>query len=330
MRTCGPWSSAARKLIKALANEKVLPAPESEAGLLESMAALQGEANGRQASQALLDFPEMGSFLSSSSKGSYKASLRTRLMDIWDGSTQSRRTVRDELVVQNPRLSMLAGCAPSLLERHTDSNDWEGGFMSRFTLMYGQRERRYSKPRNSPQTGAMKMDLIRHLANLTDQPCGPFEGWTPAADKLWDEWDLRNTQRFGASEQTKGLAARVGVVAIKTALIYAYDWGISTTGYGWKLDDILLKYALDVADYHADSSLAIVGNMALTKFGRQRRSVMRHLVNWVDMSTLSALLSGEGLAMTTRDLESVMKQLLLEGSVAVQPLGSAGVVYRLT
>lgn len=320
-------TSSGAKLIKALTPEKVLSAPESEAGLLEAMAALQSDSNGRPASQALLNFPEMGAFLSGSTKGSYKESVRLRIMDIWDGSTQSRRTVRDEIVVQNPRLSMLAGCAPSLLERHTDTNDWEGGFMSRFTLMYGRRERRYSKPKHSPASKQQRMQLVNHLASLVNVPCGPFEGWTPEADALWDRWDLENERRFGASEQTKGLSARVGVVAIKTALIYAYDWGISRTGYGWKIDDTLLAYALAVADYHADSSLAIIANMSLTKFGQHRRSVLRHLTTWNDLPTLLRKLAHEGLAMTKRDLLQVLETLIEEGTVKQGTLTGFGVVY---
>jgi DNA-binding transcriptional ArsR family regulator len=313
--------SAGAKLIKDLEPSLVLSAPESEAGLLESLAALQDNGSVR----AILNFGEMGAFLSGSTKGSYKETIRNRIMDIWDGSTQSRRTVRDELIIQNPRLSMLAACAPSLLERYTDDNDWQGGFMSRFSLVYGNRERSYSRPQHSPQIAAMRQDLLVHLASLMNQPCGRYDGFTPKADVLWDAWEAENDRKFGVSEQTKGLSSRMGVVAMKAALIYAYDWGIARTGYPWKIDEQLLWYATQFADYCADSSLAIVANMSLTPFGRDRRAVLRHLQGTgLTFGGLLRQLSAEGLSMSKRNLTEVLETLSEEGAVKTEmPSGSA-------
>jgi hypothetical protein len=321
------------RLIKAIDAGKIIPSPESEAGLLESLAVLQDPSLPNSSAQAILDYGEFGSFLSGTTKGSYKASVRERLMDIWDGSTQTRRTVREELIVHNPRLSMLAGCAPSLLETHTTINDWQGGFISRFMILAGKRERIFTLPSTNINEAAEETRLIQQLSRFVNRPYGKVLGFTARARKYWDKWYTENENRFNHnSTQVAGLSSRVPVVALKTALVYGADFGPALQGQPWRIDLDVLEPACHVADLHAYSSLLVVSEMALTSFGRQRRSVLRQLGTnhrWYSFADLLRQLAAEGLAMSQRDLKTVLTTLQSEGTIDAVTLPTVGPSYRV-
>ena len=121
-----------RELLFRAAAPLVGDYPGSPEGLLESLS--------RSPSQ-LVPIPEFGRFLSSAKSG-YFEPMKALLTDLWDAQPQQRakangRTVR----VDDPRLSVLAACSLPYLEKYTMAEDWTGGFMGRWIVMYGQRER---------------------------------------------------------------------------------------------------------------------------------------------------------------------------------------------
>jgi hypothetical protein len=317
------------KLIKHLDPHKVLSAPESEAGLLEALGALMDGGSALPSAQAMLEFGEFGAFLAGTTNGSYKQSLRTRLMDIWDGSTQSRKTVRDELIVENPRLSMLAGCAPSLLENYTTTHDWQGGFISRFMVMYGRRERLYPLP--DEMNVARRDRLLAHLLYKSQQPCGTCVGWEPEAKKFFVSWSHSLDKKFDTSNKnTGGIRSRVPVIALKVAMVYSFDFGPAQLGKTWLMPLDIISAACAVADIHADSCLFIVSTLVDGQFGKQRKNVLHYLKDdYQEMGSILARMAEANLAMSKRDLKGVLETLKEEKKVEELTKAGLGVWYRL-
>lgn len=105
---------------------------------------------------ALLTLTEMSQFLLETQR-QYAAANKSMLMSMYDVKTFRRQLSKSTLEVKLPRVSLLGGIAPELLASHTDTADWQGGFMSRTMLIHGVRNRVLEDPVPVPD------DVFREL-----------------------------------------------------------------------------------------------------------------------------------------------------------------------
>jgi hypothetical protein len=109
---------------------------------------------------ALINLPEMSQFLLEAQR-QYASANKSMLMSMYDAKSFRRQLSRSVLEVKLPRVGLLGGIAPELLSAHTDTADWQGGFMSRTMLVHGRRSRTLTDP--TPVADRLFRDLVKVL-----------------------------------------------------------------------------------------------------------------------------------------------------------------------
>ncbi len=300
-----------RRVVSAWDSSMVLPEPESEGGLAESM---------RDQPQALLPLPEMGAFLTGTKKGSHKDGLRSRLTALWDGDPFGRRTVKDPFEIEAPRLSVLGGVAPSFLEETMTAHDFDGGFLNRFLIIYADRERDFPIP---PMLDAV--DLHKEWGALQAQAMtwSPCIGWTDDGEAFFKDWKAYCTRRWGGNPRMLGFIARTAPLVLKAAMALSIVMGVSTQGKGWELDSDVLEYACWLGKMHLQSVETLLAGLSMGTFSRLRREILTIVLHRKSGATLAQILAGlaaGGEARKLRDVEDVLKTLCAEDTLEVNAM----------
>lgn len=224
----------------------------------------------------LVVYPEFGAFLAQTVRG-YAKPLREKYTELYDGQPSTVVFRKQRLTVERPRLSLLCACTPAYLEAYTAPADWEGGFLSRFLVITARRERSISRPRVDPEQYARTAAHLRQLFSKSGD-LGECNGFDDAAGELWDEW-YATLDRFPAGERLHGAVQRAQNVALKAALLYAYDTGAARPGRGrpWFLPVDCLEPAITLAEMHLDSIRAVHDHIAESDDMRDRQAVLRVL-----------------------------------------------------
>lgn len=124
----------------------------------------------------------------------YDNEFMSTLTDLYDGKhySESRRTNKLHVEIDNPHISMIAGCTPGYLREVIPPGAWDQGFMSRVIIIYsGDRELR-SLFSETELDRAMTDDLAKQLKEI-----GRYYGnyvFTNAAAELIDHWYLGGQQ----------------------------------------------------------------------------------------------------------------------------------------
>jgi hypothetical protein len=274
--------SAARDTITAAAIPAEMEQPGSPEGCVE---ALEGKPQ-------VIFYDEFGDFLERTRQGQL-GGLRTIYTNLFDCVKVGRRLVdrpgkKKKEPEPNPRLSLLAGVTPTFLEEYTRRVDWEGGFMSRFFMLYS------SSDRNPPVqfTGAeMQTYLAQVLAGFAadgkqrggesvdlfnlglSSKCG---GWSAAAEPLWEEWQRSLDRRRAAESPLAGGAIqRSAAYGAKISLLLAWDEGTARRSGEWRVSEETLRYAIALTELHIQSSLEIVSGLAFDRDARDERDMYR-------------------------------------------------------
>ncbi len=122
--------------------------PEGFASYLYNLQLTKPKENGPA---ALIALTEMSQFLLEAQR-QYASANKSMLMSMYDVKTFRRQLSKSTLEVKLPRVSLLGGIAPELLSSHTDTADWQGGFMSRTMLIHGVRSRVLEDPTPVPES----------------------------------------------------------------------------------------------------------------------------------------------------------------------------------
>jgi len=189
----------------ATSTDKFICAPDSftPEGFAQYLFGLQEGHNGvprGHGPAALINLPEMSQFLLEAQR-QYASANKSMLMSMYDAKSFRRQLSRGVLEVKFPRVSMLGGIAPELLASHTDTADWQGGFMSRTCLIYGQRKTHLASPTPVPDRTFRqlvtvlknRLDGVR-VARRANKKAWAKKGHTnalldfePSARKLWSK-----------------------------------------------------------------------------------------------------------------------------------------------
>ncbi len=133
---------------------------------------------------SVLYVPEGGSFFGQTSS-SYWRHAKGMFMDLYDYTTEFKRKLsHEEIVVHNPRLTILSACALQLLDHHSNLTDWLGGFLPRFLLISGER----TEFKASEQADPQRRDLIRTLLDRVYKSPRGVMACSSAAEKILDDF----------------------------------------------------------------------------------------------------------------------------------------------
>lgn len=238
-------------------------------------------------SPQILIYGEMGDFLIATRAGGYLESLRTAMMGAFDGRPLSRKLSQDSASVEEPRLTLLGGVTPGLLEDHTNESAWVDGFMGRWAPIYAHRERSYSLSQAKVKPGVYE-GLMRRAERYKDRSVGHCAGLSDEAAVWWAGdpdgktaearagWYTHTTNRFGGTGKRRVMRALTGglpALAMKVATLYAHDWA-ETTEDGWLLSLRAIQAGAAFAELVFDSQVQVLASLASSKYGKQRRSVL--------------------------------------------------------
>ena len=303
-----------RDLLMEAAAPLVGDFPGSPEGLIDSLA--------RSPSQ-MIPISEMGRFLASAQKGYYEP-IKALMADLWDSAPVQRAKANGKSVkIDNPRLSVVAACSLPYLEKYTLAEDWTGGFMGRWGVMYGQRIRVEADPAGDDSDFARLADDLRARARIPT--AGYCTGLTPSAKKMWKDWfDEVSARRL--PDTIVGIRARAPTMARKAALIYAWDWGKPFSGQGWMMDDVELYYGIKFAELHIKSIIGVSEMIADHPDARARRSVIEAIAALGGACTLGQLIAR--LKWKRKPLVETLDSLMEEKRV-LRDTGMDGFTYAL-
>ncbi len=290
--------------------------------------------------QMILFYPEFGSFLAASEHGQLN-SVRAAMAEAYDGTRIGRGTVSKKGLaeeVENPRLSVLGGVTPGFLEKHTTESDWMDGWLARFAVLLGERERYTKRPPfdeagcrrlvaklRSYMTGSDLFDGKRPAACRADAP------FTPEAGALWDAW-VEPAQSRGGHSRIRASIARAPDFALKVALLLAWDFGGARSGKPWSIGAEEVAFATRLSDIHIESAISLGEGITGSKDMRDRRRVLSAVqklaqVNGAVYPVTPGLIYKEA-ELLSRQAEECLRTLVAEGTLARVPdmLGKVGYI----
>lgn len=294
-----------RNILDQAAPSLVGDFPGSPEGLIDSLA---------EAPSQLIPISEFGKFLSAAQRG-YFEPTKTLLADLWDSDPVQRRKASQKggptvVRVDQPRLSIAAACSIPYLEKHTLSEDWTGGFMGRWLVLYGRRERTDPDPVGDRTDEPWLVDDLRRRALITT--AGWCDGLDPQAKQLWHQWfhDVMGRQLPG---NIVGIRARAPTMARKIALLYGWDYGPAQHGKPWRIDLSILEPAIAFTELHIKSLVHLSEVIAEHPDARLRRSVLQAINECGGLATLGEILSI--MKMRKRPVVETLEGLMEEGRV---------------
>jgi hypothetical protein len=290
--------------------------PASAEGLIDSLAS--------QSKQSLW-YSEFGQFLSQSKTG-YMESVKTTLTNLWDGKNVTRRKAGDTVIrATNPRLSIVAACSIPYLEQFTTPHDWTGGFMGRWLLMYSRRERTMPfPPRETTETIETRAWLISAMKKMSETKLDKniyCKGLDDSAQKLWSEW-YNELQSRDLPEMISGTQTRCPAIAIRIALIHAWDIGDSRRGKPWFITREVLHFAIEVAELHLRSVISLADRLIDHPDAKMRRLVLKQFTQKNSIMTLGEILKAT--KYRKRTILEVVDGLCLEGILSEIPTENNG------
>lgn len=302
-----------------MANFKLIgDQPASAEGLVNSLS---------EDNKQCIFYSEFGQFLSQS-KGGYMESIKTTYTNLWDGKNITRKKANETIRAENPRLSIVAACSLPYLEQYTTAHDWSGGFMGRWLLMFAKRERTMAfPPDETEKTRNMRNYLAGTLQEFMrysySERC---LGLDEEAKELWSEWYCE-LQKRPLPTMISGTNTRCPAIAIRVALIYAWDQGLSRQGQNWKIDRHTLKFAIDVAELHLKSVITLADRLAEHPDALLRRRIMKCFPEVEDVATLGEIILSTKLR--PRNLKEIIEGLVIDGTLVEEQIANIGRKNRI-
>ncbi len=274
--------------------------PGSWEGLIDSLA--------RRPSQIVV-YSEFGKFLSAAQKG-YFEPLKATMTDLWDCSPQHRVKANGVATrVDDPRLSIMAGCSVPYLERHTEPHDWSGGFMGRWLVLYSRRERVDPDPVGNDDAVPFLAAGLKARADI--QAAGDYGGLDAAARIMWDDW-FYDLERRPVPDIIAGAKTRAPTLARKVAMLLSWDYGQAVTGAPWQITVDELEPAIRIAELHLKSVIGLSEKLAEHPDAQVRRSVLESIAPG-GAATLGQILRSTKLR--RRTVTEILDALVLDGSL---------------
>jgi hypothetical protein len=290
-----------KEILDAAAPKLIGDYPGSPEGLMESLARVPSQ---------MIPISEMGKLLSSAQRG-YFEPIKTLLADAWDCLPLQRAKANNKTVrVASPRLSISAACSIPYLEKHTLSEDWTGGFMGRWMVLYGRRERVQPNPIPNRTDFQWLTDEVRRRAlHGTAGWCMGLDG---GARLYWDHW-YRDVMKRKLPNNIIGIRARAPTLARKVALIYGWDFGPAMHGQPWRMGIDVLEPAIEFVELHIKSLTDLSEVIADHPDARLRRSVIMAIEGKGGVATLGEIL--QVMKMRKRPVVEMLDALREEGRV---------------
>lgn len=275
--------------------------------------------------QCVIFDPEFSGMLAEAQRGRHLESAKRGLLDIYDCTTQTRTLARERMIAVSPRLTLCVGLAPSLFEYHIEPEDLTGGLLSRFLILFGERDhfRPTAGVDSAPVLARMAEQLHQRQAFLP-----PLElTLTGEAQRIFNDWE-QQIERYTATltdDAMISVASRCGAHALKIAGILsgdAYAIGLSVPPLSMEphpvpIQATALHVGIQLAATHAQAAMGILSTLAATPDMRDRRAVLRVLAKRTEergVVHVGEITRGAGLLIGR--VRQILNTLMLEGLAA--------------
>jgi hypothetical protein len=268
---------AAERVLDDALPESTMPRPGSPEACVD---ALEGRPQ-------ILFYGEFGAFLQGTTAGQLSP-LRMILTDLYDCQKVGRNLVlkpgkKPRKPEPNPRLSILGGVTPGLLEAYTGETDWSEGFLARFYTIFSDVTEDREIPIAAPQSRVEREELVKILKSYAAPPDifngmepKPCEGMTLAAEIMWRAWSSKNRKRARLEEQAiKAAVHRAEAHCLKIAMLLSWDYGMARSGEPWRIDTDTLEPAITFTEWHIESVGEIADGLAGDRDMREERRMYR-------------------------------------------------------
>lgn len=190
--------------------------------------------------------------------------------------TAGTKRAKKRMSVKQPRLSLLAGCAPNYLSRHSESVDWTDGFFARFFCIDAERERFFDNPLDDPEARARS---IAKLASLKEEAesigdSNECRGFDDAAADMWGKW-AQSIEKNRQKARFPAMVIRATAFAQKIAVLLACDYGNALCHTAWRVTRAELEPAIALAELHVKSAMSIAESIGENPDMRDRHAVLR-------------------------------------------------------
>lgn len=259
---------------------------------------------------------DMGDFLAQAQgEGNYFRKVKAKFVDVYDCGPILKRNAKKETVVTcpSPRFSIMAAVNPSFLEEHTERADWTGGYMSRHFTLYAGKERDLDVVLPDGRVENQQR-LAWYLGQLARYTPGRCVGITAEALDYYRRWSASFRSRLTATTSLSGQAARTVSLALKLALLCAWDSGEPRNGVDWNLELHHIRTGACLAELHWRSVVQVAEFSVSSRDLRDRRMVLNALRPgfWTSLGEILRRAPTVGLS---KRMNEVLATLIASGEV---------------
>lgn len=301
----------AGRMISAADPQLVVAEPRSSVGLYDGLV---------MQNQQCLVYEEFGDFVAHTTHGGIASDMREALTKLYDCAPTrhqySVRSKRPTVVVDAPRVSLLGGVSPPLLESGVSSVDMLGGFMGRFLIIVAERVDCYPLPRtNRTEEARLQTELNAMFRARTGG-----EGYlSPEAERLFTEWQYDLHRRGQTAEAWfRTMTARAPGHSIRVAMAAAMCLGEISTD--WQLKEDPMRFGIEVAELYIQSVGLLLETVCMSGFARDRKAVLANVIALTAArrkATLGNILTVTKPVMEKRDLIRVLETMVEMGLVVM-------------
>lgn len=215
-------SSVVEKMWRSLPDHHVAPTSMSRAAMADALNNAERIIQRPRETPATVKFNslkilsnELGTLLPS-----YDTEFMANLTDIYDGSPydESKRSLKEPILIQHPQLNMLAGTTPSHLNSFLPAGAWDQGFLSRAFLVYSGlkiRSKLFGHSEEVEEYPELLADL-KQMAALY----GSVE-WSREAIEAIEAWHLGGNLPEPDHPKLKNYNTRRTIHALKLSIIFS-------------------------------------------------------------------------------------------------------------
>jgi hypothetical protein len=216
---------------------------------------------------------EFGSFLSQTLRD-YAEPIRALFTDLYDcPTTYDKQLSKNRITIHDPRVTLCCAVNPDMLARYTNETDWGNGFMSRFVMVYAEKEREYLKLEKRPLADWYD-GLVDGLKYRYATPAGPCMGFSREATELWTDWIARTKPRV-MSTHAEGAVVRYGTHAARLALIYGLSTRRAHGEAPWWISAECVAAATRCVEHHIADVITITSSLLPTPYARLQSDILK-------------------------------------------------------